>query len=148
VVFESGWQHFADTPRSYGRSPGRPLLRAVPTVWDDTVLLGGYPGEWAALARRAGRDWFLGVINGDAARTVELPLDLLGPGNYRATTYRDGASGTIVPAPATFAASDTLQLDLPPGGGWAAHLVAPPLSELPLVPRAYLPLIGALSPSR
>src|SRR5690349_21009149 len=39
VVFESGWQHFADSIASYDASPGEPFLKTVPAAWDQTRLV-------------------------------------------------------------------------------------------------------------
>ncbi|WP_242581162.1 glycoside hydrolase family 97 catalytic domain-containing protein [Amycolatopsis sp. 195334CR] len=37
VVYESGVQHFADSPANYAKQPlAEQLLRVVPTVWDET----------------------------------------------------------------------------------------------------------------
>ena len=46
VLFESGLQHLADRPESYLAQPHdvQQFLSALPTVWDETRLLSGYPG--------------------------------------------------------------------------------------------------------
>lgn len=66
VVFESGLQHLADKPESYMSQPGcvREFLGSLPSAWDDTRLLGGDPGRYAAIARRSGSRWYVGIING------------------------------------------------------------------------------------
>jgi alpha-glucosidase len=61
VVFESGAQNFAGTPESYDARPeARRFLEQVPTVWDETRLLDGRPGEPAVFARRSATRWFIG----------------------------------------------------------------------------------------
>ena len=60
----------------------------LPTVWDDTRVLAGYPGELAVIARKDGERWFLGAITGTKAHALSLPLDFLDPAlNYRAEIY-------------------------------------------------------------
>ena len=46
ILFESGLQHMPDRPDVYGGLPGevRELLSGLPSAWDDTKLLAGYPG--------------------------------------------------------------------------------------------------------
>lgn len=124
VVFESGWQHFADGPASYLGSVAEPLLRQLPTAWDETRFVAGYPGELAALARRNGEEWYLGAINGGAARSVALPLTFLAPGSYQAELYRDGADGQILTESFTVEAGEVLVAALPRGGGLTLRIVA------------------------
>ncbi|RDJ93734.1 hypothetical protein B4Q13_19925, partial [Lacticaseibacillus rhamnosus] len=75
VVFESGWTHFADKPEAYGRYPeALRFLDQIPTVWQQTELVNGFPGESAVFARRNGDRWFVGGIALGSARTMTAPL--------------------------------------------------------------------------
>ena len=66
---------------------------ALPTVWDDTKVIEGYPGEYAIIARKSDDDWFVGVLNGNTERTIEIPMDYLSQGNnYEAIIYSDDPS--------------------------------------------------------
>ena len=83
VVYFSPLQCMADSPYNYRMSPGGlDFLKAVPTTWDETRVIDGFPGEFVVIARRSGADWFIGGMNGDAARTVSIPLRFLGAGEY------------------------------------------------------------------
>ena len=75
VLFESGLQHLADRPESYLAQPEavQQLLGSLPTVWDETRLVAGYPGESVVLARRAGATWYIAGING-TDEPLTLPL--------------------------------------------------------------------------
>ncbi len=64
-------------PGDYVNLPERKFFRAIPTVWDETRWLGGEIGEWAVVARRSGKEWFIGAITNETARTVTIPLDFL-----------------------------------------------------------------------
>ncbi len=77
VVFESGLQHFADTPESYRSQPPSVVefLADVPAVWDETVLLAGTPGSHVVIARRQGETWWLGAING-TSESIDVAIDL------------------------------------------------------------------------
>lgn len=73
VLYESGIQHLADRPESFLAQPAkiREFLTELPAAWDDTRLLGGYPGEYAVMARRKGNEWWIAGINGgDAPLTI------------------------------------------------------------------------------
>ena len=41
----------------------REFLSGLPTAWDDTKLLCGYPGTDIVLARRKGDVWYIGGLN-------------------------------------------------------------------------------------
>ena len=73
------------------------FIDEIPTVWDDTRVIDGYPGEFALIARRSGNRWFIGALNGSRIRDFEIPLDFLTPGiKYEATLYYDNPdAGTI-----------------------------------------------------
>lgn len=60
----------------------------LPTVWDDTRVLAGYPGELAVIARKDGGRWFLGAITGTKEHALSLTLDFLDPAvKYKAEIY-------------------------------------------------------------
>ena len=98
---------------------------ALPTVWDDTHVLEGYPGEYAAMARRQGDGWFLGALTGNQGRDFVLPLTFLDADRkYEATLYTDDAH---VPGPTRVAVKkltvthqDTIRQTVAGSGGMAA----------------------------
>ena len=62
----------------------------MPTVWDDTKVLTGYPGEYAVVARRSEDTWFIGALNGMQERDSEISFDFLDPNQaYTATIFTD-----------------------------------------------------------
>ncbi len=75
VLFQSSLQHMADRPEAYRSQPleVKDALRKLPAVWDETRLLGGYPGEFVVMARRSGQVWWIAGINGtDSLRTISF----------------------------------------------------------------------------
>ena len=62
----------------------------LPTVWDNSKIISGYPGEHAIVARRSGSSWFLAALNGDNDREFTISLDFLDAGKtYQMTLYED-----------------------------------------------------------
>jgi len=61
-------------------------------------VVNGKPGEFVTIVRRRGKDWFLGSMSNWDARTLDLPLDFLGSGNYIATIYADADGADKSPA--------------------------------------------------
>ncbi len=98
VVFESGVQHFGLAPDEYDMMPNYVVsyLQNVPTVWDETRLVDGYPGKYVVMARRSGDTWYIGGINGTGdEKKVTLDLSFL-PKNATATMITDGADRSFV----------------------------------------------------
>ena len=93
VLFESPLLHWADKPESYLAQPRdvRDFMSALPTTWDETRLLGGYPGEWVVMARRSGSTWYVTGINGkDNAQTLSFDTSILPKGRYTLFTDKSG----------------------------------------------------------
>lgn len=99
VVFESAMQHMADRPEGYRNLPDAPksFLKHVPSTWDDTKFIDGYPGSYIVLARRKGTDWYVGGVNsdGEGERVINLTFDFLPEGKpYKLTLIKDGEYDT------------------------------------------------------
>ncbi len=127
ILATSSFLCWPDHPDDYLASPFLGLIQALPVVWDQTVVLpGSRIGRLAAFARRAGADWYVGVLNGTAERIVwEAPAGFLGPAPCIATLYRDGSphpTGVAITTGETVHRGDVLRADLAPGGGFVAWL--------------------------
>ena len=123
VLYEAGIQIFAEKHDKILGFSAVEFLKAVPTSWDDTRFLEGYPGTHAVLARRRGGNWFLGGITAQA-RSARIPLDFLPRGaSHRAYIYRDGPDKTtLVEEEKPVTRTDTLEIPMLAGGGFAVHL--------------------------
>ncbi|MGP4109769.1 glycoside hydrolase family 97 catalytic domain-containing protein [Streptomyces sp. 4N509B] len=130
VVYESGWQHLADSPESYREHPvAQGFLTGLPTAWDETRLVAGQPGDLAVVARRHGGDWYLGGIAAGQARTVEAPLDFLDEGPHRAEIVHDGEGGGeegLVSETRVVTRGDTLTVPVAENGGFVVRLTPAP----------------------
>jgi alpha-glucosidase len=75
------------------------------------------------VARRKGRDWYIGVMGNEQAREVSLPLTFLGEGKFKAKLWQDGAEPTALAiSERAVTSADTLALKLAPSGGAAVRL--------------------------
>ncbi|WP_031425947.1 glycoside hydrolase family 97 protein [Flavimarina sp. Hel_I_48] len=80
VLFQNSVQMFALTPNNLEDVPAFELdfLRELPTTWDETVFIDGYPGKYAVLARRHGEQWYVAGVNAEkSAKKLELDLPML-----------------------------------------------------------------------
>ena len=128
VIYESPLQMLSDSPTRYRKEPEcMKFLSAVPTVWDDTVPLAAKVSDYVAIARRSGDDWFIGAMTNWDRRKLEFSLSFLPTGKYELEIWRDGINADrdgqdFAHSAQTVTSTDTLTIDLAPGGGWVGWL--------------------------
>jgi alpha-glucosidase len=127
VVYESAFTVICDSPYNYRGQPGSDFLKMVPTTWDETRYIEGYPGEGIIMARRRGKTWYVGGMTNEDARESEFPLDFLGPGSCRATLWKDAEDAGSEPSHLdreTFevTAESTFTIRMERGGGFVMIL--------------------------
>lgn len=95
ALYESGIQHLADRPESFLSQPQevKNYLSSLPTAWDETLLLSGYPGKSVVMARRSGSTWYIAGINGtDEPQTLSFNLNRIKCTGSYITVFEDGNS--------------------------------------------------------
>lgn len=123
VVYDSPLQMVSDTPEAYANASGFDFIKIVPTAWDETRFIDGSPESHIVLARRKGRDWFIGAMNAGDARTITIPLALLGKGRFEAQVWQDGASpNEVTTKTITISSRDSLAVSMAWGGGAAIRI--------------------------
>ena len=82
-----------DTPDRIKETPELEFFDRVPTVWDETRVVDDRIGVSAAIVRRSGSDWYLGLIGNDEAQSVALTADWLAADTpYVMSVYTDDPS--------------------------------------------------------
>ena len=95
VCFESFMQTIAEDPVILLHDPlikpALNFIRNVPTVWDEIrVLPQSEIGKLAMIAKRSGKDWYIGILNGEAqSKTIHLDLGEIEGGNALVEGYVD-----------------------------------------------------------
>lgn len=79
VLFQSPVQFFAITPNNLEDAPAFAIdfMKEVPTTWDETVFIDGYPGKYAVVARRHGDKWYIAGVNAQKdpiTVTLKVPM--------------------------------------------------------------------------
>lgn len=129
VVFESPLQMLSDSPSNYLREPEvMDFLGPVPTEWDETKVLDGRIAQYIAVARRNGKDWYVGAMTNWSPRELELDFSFLPEGNFNMQSFQDGSNADRVGSDYKMAKTQInretkLKITLAPGGGWAARIV-------------------------
>ncbi len=127
VVLENALGMVCDDPDAYINQPGFEFIQQIPTTWDETHVIDAKPGEWLAIARRKGKDWYVGAITNHQSRTISKVLDFLPDGNYTAEIYSDAASvdpnlNHLVKVKKQVNKQTVMDMLLASGGGQVMHL--------------------------
>ena len=125
ILFQSAIQNFALTPASLTEAPQFEIdfMKAVPTTWDETVLIDGYPGRYVVLARRSGDRWYVAAINADSeTKKIKLNLPMLAGKTVDAYTElmprkKEGLYMVGSVAEKTIPTDGMYEFVLPTGGG-------------------------------
>lgn len=92
VLFQSPIQHFGITPNNLREEPSFVIdfMKQIPTLWDETVFIDGYPGKYVLLARRHGEQWYVAAINAEKeAKKVKAVLPMLAGKNVSVYSDRE-----------------------------------------------------------
>jgi len=128
VVYESPLQMLSDSPSNYLREPqAMEFLAPVPSVWDETKVLDGKIAEYVVVARRDGKDWYVGAMTNWTPRELEIDLSFLPEGNFSMVSYQDGVNADRMGSDYRQVRNEVrkstkLKVKLAPGGGWAARI--------------------------
>jgi len=80
VLFLSGIQHIAETPDGMAKQPQYVVdyLKDIPTNWDDSKFIEGYPGNYIVMARKKDNVWHIVGVNGEnTAKEIEIDLSFV-----------------------------------------------------------------------
>ena len=128
VIYESPLQMLSDSPSNYIKEQETTdFIVNIPVVWDDIIGLDGKVGDYLLLARRSGKEWFVGAITDWNARDMNLNLAFLPDGEYTMEIFQDGINADNYAADfkhlkKSVKSGETMKIHLAPGGGWAARI--------------------------
>ena len=125
ICYTSPVMFYADKPERYLATPAVDVIEAIPSVWDETLVLpGSRIGDLAAMARRRGDTWFVGIINGGSQRDYGLDLSFLNPGAYESVELADDPErpDALVRTERHVGKPWRLEVRMNAGGGYVAML--------------------------
>ncbi len=133
VVMYSPLQMAADMPEHYqSKMDAFQFIKDVPADWSKSIYLAADPGQYILAARqgKGTEDWFVGAVNSETPRTLDVNLSFLQPGvTYEATIYRDAPDTDAYTNPETYAiehqkvnSATVLAVPMARGGGFAISL--------------------------
>ena len=92
VLFQSSVQHFAMAPNNLEDAPAWAVdfMKQVPTTWDETRFIDGYPGKYCIMARRAGTKWYIvGITSDGTPLQKKIDTKAFFPKGVKPTVYTD-----------------------------------------------------------
>lgn len=128
VLYDAPLQMLSDNPTIYEKNKEcLDFITSVPTTWDETIPLTGEVGEYLAMARKKGSEYFVGAMTNWSPRDVTLDFSFLPEGSYHITIFQDGVNADrngidYKKVERTVTKKDKLTVHLAPGGGWAARI--------------------------
>jgi len=124
VLFQNPVQVFALTPNNLTDAPAFEIdfMKQVPTTWDETLYIDGYPGKYSIIARRHGNDWYIAGVNAEKQvlkKKIKLPM-LAGK---KIRLYNDDKNKEPYTKLLDIKKGAELEIEMQPGGGLVLGLV-------------------------
>lgn len=119
VLFQNAVQFFALTPNNLTDVPEFEIdfMRKLPTTWDETLYIAGFPGKYSVVARRHGDTWYVAGINGELeAKKLKLNLPMLA--KQSVSMYNDKMDGTPFQEMVKVSNNGQFTVTLQPNGGF------------------------------
>lgn len=131
LVISSGLVTLPDAPEEYLKKADLfQFLKAMPATWDESQIVNCKMAQYLTTARRTGDTWFVGSVNNETRRSLEIDCNFLQPGVvYEATLYQDAVDSHGVENPEAYrittrqvTSADQLVITMAMGGGHAMIL--------------------------
>lgn len=119
VLYQNPVQIFGLTPNNLSDVPRFELdfLKKVPTTWDETVFIDGYPGKFAVLARRSKNNWYVAGVNAEK-EVKHLPVKLPMLAGKKVRLYSDDDKRSTLMQEITIGKNGEADIQIQPRGGF------------------------------
>ncbi len=128
VIYESPLQMLCESPSTYYKEDETTrFISKIPAIWDETIVIEAKVGDYILVARRNGKDWFIGAMTDKSPREFEIDLSFLPTGNYVMEVMHDGKNAEKYAEDYNYETNEVtnelvLNIELAPEGGYAAIL--------------------------
>ncbi|WP_312900855.1 glycoside hydrolase family 97 protein [Chryseobacterium taichungense] len=122
VLFQNPVQMFGIMPNNLTDAPKFQLdfMKEVPTLWDETVFIDGYPGKYSVIARRHQNQWYVAGVNAEnAVQKLTLKLPMLAGKSVR--FINDDSKGETSEKIITVGKNGELKIEIQSKGGFVIH---------------------------
>ncbi len=128
TIFEAPLQMLCDNPTVYTKEQEcTNFIDSVPTVFDETIALGGKVGSYVAIARKKNETWYVGAMTNWDARDIVIDCSFLGTGTFDAVIFKDGINADrdatdYKTETIRIKSADKIAVHMEKGGGWSARI--------------------------
>lgn len=122
ILFQNPVQMFGIMPNNLTDAPKFQLdfMKDVPTLWDETVFIDGYPGKYSVIARRHQNQWFVAGVNAEnVVKNLTLKLPMLAGKSVR--FINDDSKGETSEKTITVGKNGELKIEVQSKGGFVIH---------------------------
>jgi hypothetical protein len=119
VLFQNPVQMFALTPNNLMDVPAFELdfMRNIPTTWDETLFIDGYPGKYCVVARRLGQKWYVAGVNAEKS-AMDLKLNLPMLAGQKVAMYNDNRNKETYMDYVKVSDNGDVSITIQPNGGF------------------------------
>ncbi|MBT2620017.1 glycoside hydrolase family 97 protein [Chryseobacterium sp. ISL-6] len=119
VLFQNPIQMFAIMPNNLTDTPKFQLdfIKDVPTLWDETVFIDGYPGKYSVIARRHQNKWYVAGVNAEK-KPKKLKLNLPMLADKKVELMNDNHSETTFIKQISINKKGVYEIKIQPNGGF------------------------------
>ncbi|SHG18838.1 Glycosyl-hydrolase 97 C-terminal, oligomerisation [Chryseobacterium arachidis] len=122
ILFQNPVQMFGVMPNNLTDAPKFQLdfMKEVPTLWEETVFIDGYPGKYSVIARRHQNQWFVAGVNAEnAVQKLTLKLPMLAGKSVR--FINDDSKGETSEKTITVGKNGELKIEIQSKSGFVIH---------------------------
>ena len=119
VLFQNPVQMFGLTPNNLTDVPSFEIefMKSIPTTWDETIYIDGYPGKYVVIARRHGAKWYIAGANaGKEALRIKVSLPMIA--GKKVTEFNDDQAKNPYSKEIQISNSGSYDLEIQPSGGF------------------------------
>ncbi len=119
VLFQNPVQMFGIMPNNLTDAPEFQLnfMKEVPTLWDETVFIEGYPGKYAVVARRHADHWYVAGVNAEK-QSQKLKIKLPMFAGKTVKLINDDAKGNTSEKEVKVSVKGDFSIEMQPQGGF------------------------------
>ena len=120
ILYQNSLQFFALAPNNLTDVPAFEMdfMKQVPTTWNETTFIDGYPGKYSVLARRSTQDkWYVAGVNAEKeAKKLKLNLPMLA--GKKVSVYNDDQAKVTTMKDVTVGKNGEVEIEMQPNGGF------------------------------
>ncbi len=119
ILYQNPVQMFALTPNNLVDAPAFAIdfMKKIPTTWEETLYIDGYPGKYAVIARRHGNTWYVAGVNAEK-EAVTLKINLPMFAGQKITMYNDNKNKEAYLDSVDVGKNGDITVNIQPNGGF------------------------------